>query len=257
MKKKQKIIFKIVIFAFCLLYISCGIHSNKYYEIYKNEQRCAETEELVFFGDYEVVKNKQENISSIYHEITQMFGHRAKTLKRNNNKLAIYIVDSSKYLNIYSEKNPHACYEPNIGLILPYSKIVLIKDSTVRHEMIHSVTTGSFDFSCKNVPLWFKEGIAQLFQQNRDYIAELKLKDFVQIINTDFITEEKWENDIALKYIQSAAFVQFLIEQYSFDSIVSIFYTKDDFSYLLEEITHESFESIINRFISKLKATQV
>lgn len=253
MKKQLMIKLQIVLLAFCFMCVSCDVQNNKYYKIYKNEQLSVETNNLVLYGEREVVGKIKDKVSDIYTEITQMFNHTSKVFERNNNKLAIYIVDASKYPTIYPDKKPRACYQQSIGLIFPYTNSTSVKESTIRHEMIHAVTTGSPDYCCKNTPLWFNEGVAQALQQNRNYILELQKINSSKITNTDFSTEELWQTDVPLKYSQAAAFVQFLFTQYSFDSIAKIFYTDDDFFNALENVTHGSFEKTKANFLLYLE----
>jgi len=192
-----------------------------------------------------------DRITTIYEDVIHKFNHSAIVYPKNNNLLAIYFIHPDLFLNLFHDKGG-AIWNRDYGIILSLNKTL---NSSFTHEIIHSVTLGSPDSKCVNIPFWFREGIAQFYQNdlNNGYFSIEMIKSsinnkliysFSDIINPSLNTQYR-----SFFYNQSACIVGYLIKVYGESRVINIFYSNGDFYDNLQLVTGHDISSIENMWL--------
>ena len=105
-------------------------------------------------------------------------------------------------------------------VIMTYQQEADFYDGLLPHEISHLIM---HDFAPKErVPIWFDEGVAQLWEADKSDVARTLMRilveknkyiDFSVLMGWD-IREEKDPNKVKIFYAQSLSVVEFLIKQY-------------------------------------------
>ena len=126
---------------------------------------------------------------------------------------------------------------------------------TIRHELIHAFTIGENVKLSKNIPGWFREGIAQYYQENiySDRLDKAYINNIMEAYQEEALISFKemnagsgtWkELNTKLAYSQAASMYFYLINKYGENNIIKLFYSEGDFYTNLHLETGKEFEYI-------------
>lgn len=214
--------------------------------------------QVYYYREEEYVKQVSQKFDDIYRLVVDEFGHKPAVKKTETGLVPVYFYtpeDFMKYLNssaffagLWKNKSMH------LNLHTKTNNDGNSIYRLFRHELTHGVTVGSTDTRAKNIPGWFREGIAKFhendppFTSNYSYHAALKkaVKDN-SIMSWDALSKgaKKWEADHEqLGYAQSWSIWEFLTITYGEPNIIQIFYTDGDFKDIIASVTLKSLEEL-------------
>jgi len=113
--------------------------------------------------------------------------------------------------------------------IVTYSQEQGFLDGVLPHEIGHLILKDFVGFD-KKIPLWFEEGVSQLWEQGRRQAARPFMRKLVtsgrsiplERLNQLDIRQEKQSNRIAVFYAQSVSLVDYLLNEYGVDAFARL-----------------------------------
>ncbi|WP_162463090.1 stalk domain-containing protein [Paenibacillus psychroresistens] len=194
---------------------------------------------------------QSQYFDEIYEILLIEFGHPMPE------QIPVYFYNETDYLAI-KELPPWsiAAWEPatdSMKIKLEAAHVNNQDLMSFRHELTHAITLSSIDSSLYEAPTWFMEGAATYFEQAQPYydlarsrVLYKALQDNKLIAFSDIAADStKWlEADVGLIYAEAQSFYGYLVAQYGETNINEIYYTADNFTKVIDQITNHSLADL-------------
>lgn len=188
------------------------------------------------------------SLINAYNELAYDFG------LYENSEFTVILYSNEDFTNILNVPSwAAAIYDGKIRIPFQYASLNIEElESIIRHELTHAIL---HRIAGNNVPAWLHEGIAQ----HKDGVDDAEVKKTLKqaVINNSLIpinrlsagfTTLKDNTKVKIAYTESLDFIEYLIDNYGFYTILDILNNFNNYSTL-----DELFTSVYNLDLSQLE----